>query len=254
MTRVTPDKSPLVLRNNDGRLELWFNGEKIPGILGFRTPETKLGQRAIIEVVFTATAVKFETRERQDVKRETTSDTISAKDADLGHVFTKRLADKTPDELRQQFEAVFPPAAPGPIPDGYTFDPMTGTFGRFHDGAHYVSERSHFHHKWYSRHHEFPTYRGDVPPAEELKSQVTDETVEVEKKEAETFPQRVGRLVRPIHLSDRADLMRAVENVLNMPSAGHAAACELAETILDALEPLIRSAPGSHIADRQEEF
>lgn len=148
MTRITPDKSPLVLRNNDGRLELWFNGEKIPGILGFRMPETERGQRAIIEVVFTATAVKFDTHER------------IATESDKRVM--RPISETDADELRQQFETVFPipfpPAEPGPIPDGYTFDQMTGIFGRFHDGAQYVSERSHFHHKWYSRRAEFPAY------------------------------------------------------------------------------------------------
>ncbi|ATS92150.1 hypothetical protein HMSP1_10 [Sinorhizobium phage HMSP1-Susan] len=203
MTIVTPENSPLVLRNNDGKLELWFDGVRIPGILGFRFPQTERGQRAIIEVVFTAKAVRFETH----VRTETTSG--------------KRVMDAIddPETLRARFEAVFPPATAAEdfpdtgacdpdilheesadptcaasgagcnfvymnrfkkwgceycgrdatedemkhlnppaeaIPAGYTFDPMTGIFGRFHDGTDHVEERSHFHHKWYSRRHEFP--------------------------------------------------------------------------------------------------
>lgn len=36
-------------------------------------------------------------------------------------------------------------------------------------------------------------------------------------------------------LSDRAAMLRKIESVLNIPSAGHASAGELADTILDAL-------------------
>jgi hypothetical protein len=43
-------------------------------------------------------------------------------------------------------------------------------------------------------------------------------------------------------LADRVDLCRAVEQVLNIPSSGHASAGELAVTILDALTPAL-SAP-----------
>ncbi len=46
-------------------------------------------------------------------------------------------------------------------------------------------------------------------------------------------------MTNPTLLGDRADLRRIVEQVLDMPSAGHAASCELATTILDAL--------GSHL-------
>lgn len=46
---------------------------------------------------------------------------------------------------------------------------------------------------------------------------------------------RWQRMLEASALVDRADWARKIEDVLNIPSAGHASAGELADTILDAL-------------------
>lgn len=51
------------------------------------------------------------------------------------------------------------------------------------------------------------------------------------------------KVVEGDSLGDRADLRRVVERVLDLPSAGLASSCELAATILDALEPALCASP-----------
>lgn len=46
---------------------------------------------------------------------------------------------------------------------------------------------------------------------------------------------RWQRMLEASARAERADMLRKVESVLNIPSAGHASAGELADTILDAL-------------------